>query len=187
MANQSLGTIREFNTARFRVVADAIEDYGIDLSYDEDGSIRRKLERGDLISFTARVRVFFEDAEIGSNYLGGCVYESLKAFEDHRECGAQNRKLIKQEGRFQIYRKARPYEHCLSASDKLKKRGLATREKAEVWATANAKEPWQVFETALYGSCFADMISQAIAEARKFLLKMQTVKVRRKDDVQEKD
>jgi len=178
MANQSLGTIREFRTANFHIVFDAIEDYDIDLSFDDTGETRRKLESGDLISFTARCIVYLNGQKVGADYLGGCIYESLDAFQDHRECGAQNRKRIKQEGRWQIYRKARPYPSCLSNSDKLKKRGLATRERAEDWAQANAKEPYEIFESGKCGSYFADMVHQAIAEARQTVRKMQGIRVR---------
>lgn len=180
MANQSLGTIREFETDNFRVVVDAVEEQDLDLSWDEDGSQRERLESGSLIAFCARTRVILKTTgqELASDYLGNCIYKSLSAFEDHRECGRQNRKRIKQQGRFQVYRKARPYEHCLSASDKLKKRGLATREKAEQWAKANSKEPYEIFETGKCGSYFADMISTSIAEARKTLISMKSVYVR---------
>ena len=44
MANQSLGTIREFETKNFRVVVDAIPDFDNDLSWDESGQIRTQLE-----------------------------------------------------------------------------------------------------------------------------------------------
>jgi hypothetical protein len=181
MANQSLGTIREFETPNFRVIVDAIEEDSLDLSWDDDGSTRKGLESGNLIAFCARARVFLKltGQEIASDYLGGCVYESLNAFQDHRACGAANRKRIKQDGRFQIYRKARPYEHCLSASDKLKKRGLATRERAEAWALANANEPWEVLESGQCGSYFAGMISETISEARKALASVQTIYVRK--------
>jgi hypothetical protein len=178
MANQSLGTIREFKTARFRVLADAIEDYDVDLSFDDTGEVRRKLESGEFTCFTARVRVFFDGHEVGSDYLGSCIYRSLEEFQDHRECGVQNRKRIKQEGRFQIYRKNRPYESCLSNSDKLKKRGLSTRDKAETWAKTNATEPYEIFESGKCGSYFADMIHEAISEARKTVASMQSVKIR---------
>jgi hypothetical protein len=133
---------------------------------------------GDLIAFCARVRVFLNGQEVGADYLGNCVYKTLDTFQDHRECGLQNRRRLKQEGRFQIFRKNRPYESCLSTSDKLKKRGLATREKAEEWAQANAKEAWEVFETGKCGSYFADMIGQAIKEARQTVRTMQDVRVR---------
>ena len=182
MAYQNTGTIiREFETEQFKVIVDALPEDDLDLSWDESGETARKLDAGLYIAFVARARVVLKSTgqELGSDYLGGCIYESLDAFEDHRECGRQNRKTIKQEGRFQIYRKARPYPSCLSASDKLKKRGLATREKAEVWAQANAKEAWEVFETGKCGSYFADMIDQSISEARKALQSMQGIYIRK--------
>lgn len=173
MLTNSLGTIREFNTPNFRVVVDAIEESDLDLSWDKDGQTRAGLESGKYIAFVARARVFLtaNGQEIASDYLGGCVYESLDAFQDHKECGAANRKRIKQQGRFQIYRKARPYESCLSESDKLKKRGLATREKAEAWAQVNTKEPWEIFETGMCGSYFAGMVSEVIKQARQYAFK----------------
>lgn len=175
MSNQSLGTIREFKTENFRVVVDAVEEFDVDLSWDEDGETARRLENGSLIVFCARARVFLNSTgqELASDYLSNCIYESLRAFEDHRECGAQNRKTWKQEGYFQIYRKARKHEHCLTPADKLKKRGFATRERAEAWAKVNAKEAYEIMETGRCGSYFADMIGTVIAEARKEFTRMQ--------------
>lgn len=177
MANQSLGTIREFKTENFQVIVDAVEEFDLDLSWDEDGSQTRKIENGSLIAFCARARVFLNSTgqELASDYLGNCIYESLEAFEDHRECGAANRKRWKQEGYFQIYRKARPVECCLSSKDKLKKRGFATRERAEAWAQANAREAYEIKETGQCGSYFAGMVSTVIDEARKELQKTKTV------------
>jgi hypothetical protein len=171
MLTESLGTIREFETENFKVIVDAVEDYDTDLSWDDTGETREGLERGTLIAFTARVRVIYKTTGeiVGRDSLGSCIYRSLEDFEDHRECGRQNRKTIKQEGRYQIYRKARPYASCLSASDKLKPRGFATRERAEAWAKINATEAYEIFETGKCGSYFADMISEAISEARKTL------------------
>jgi hypothetical protein len=174
-----IGTIREWKTQNFHVVVDAIEDYDLDLSWDEDGSTRRGLENGELVAFTARARMFFRGLEFASDYLGGCIYKSIEAFEDHRECGIENRKRLKREGRFQIYRKARPYDCCLSTSDKLRKRGFATRELAEVWAQANATEAYEIFETGKCGSYFADMVANVCEEARQRIRGIQeTVKVR---------
>jgi hypothetical protein len=177
MANQSVGTIREFKTDNFHIIVDAVEESDLDLSWDEDGAQTRELENGSLIAFCARARVFLNSTgqELASDYLGGCIYESLSAFEDHRECGAANRKRWKQEGYFQIYRKARPYENCLRYADKLKKRGFATRERAEAWAKANAREEYQIFETGRCGSYFAGMVSTVIEEARRELQKTKTV------------
>ena len=97
---------------------------------------------------------------------------------DHKECGEQNRKTLAREGRYQIYRKNRPYEHCLSKSDKLKPRGFATEARAKQWAEKNAKEEYQIFETGKCGSYFHDMIREAISEARKTVSSFKDVRVR---------
>jgi len=173
-----IGTIREFKTQNFHVIADAVEEWDTDLSFDDTGETLKGLQNGDLIAFTARVRVFFRGLEVGSDYLGGCIYKSLEDFADHIECGKQNRATIAREGKFQIYRKARKYESCLLPTDKLKKRGFATRERAEEWARANAKEEYEIFPTGKCGSYFSDMIHEAISEARKNVKQYQTVRVR---------
>lgn len=90
-SNQKLGTMREFYTRNFHVVCDAFEDWDVDLSWDEDGSVRKGLESGKLVCFTAHVVVYFKGHEVGEDYLGGCIYGSLAEFMDHKECGKQNR------------------------------------------------------------------------------------------------
>ena len=173
-----LGTIREFKTQNFHVIVDAVEEQDLDLSWDDSGETRKGLEDGSLIGFCARARVFLRGMEVASDYLGGCVYKSLDDFQDHKECAAENRKRIAREGRFQIYRKARPHEHCLSVSDKLRPRGFATRERAQAWARANAHEAFDIFETGKCGSYFADMVRTVISEARKEVASMKDVRVR---------
>ncbi len=172
MSTAKIGTIREFKTKNFHVVIDAVEEIDLDLSWDEDGSAREGLENGTLVAFCARARVFLRGKEIASDYLGGCIYKSLEDFADHRECGKQNRETIKREGRFQIYRKARKHERCLLPTDKLKKRGFSTRERAEAWAKTNAEEPFEIFETGKCGSYFAGMVSEVCKEARKALQRL---------------
>lgn len=178
MPTPKIGTIREFKTRNFHVVVDAVEEIDLDLSWDEDGQTRKGLENGSLIAFCARARVFLRGNEIASDYLGGCIYKSLEDFADHKECGKQNRETIRREGRFQIYRKARKHEHCLLPTDKLRKRGFATRERAEAWAKGNAKEEYEIFETGKCGSYFADMVSTVCEEARKTLTEQHKVYVR---------
>ena len=90
---QSIGTIRRFETRNFSIVIDAVEDYDIDLSWDETGEVREKLENGEFQSFTVRAIAYLYGAEIASDYLGGCIYADIAEFQDHRQCGAQNRKL----------------------------------------------------------------------------------------------
>lgn len=97
--SHKIGTMREFKTKQFRVICDAIEETDLDLSWDDTGKVREDLEAGELIAFVARVRVFFQGTEIGTDYLGNCIYKSLEDFQDHRECGKQNAKYARQEQR----------------------------------------------------------------------------------------
>lgn len=176
----SIGTIREFETEQFKVVIEALIEDDLDLSWDDSGEIVNKLESGDLIAFCAHSYVLHKPtgAILGEDYLGDCIYKSLRDFADHRECARQNRHRIRRYGRYQIYRKNRPYEHCLRESDKLRKRGFSTRDKAESWAKENTHEAYEVFESGKCGSYFSDMIAQCIAEARKQLSAMHDVYVR---------
>ena len=89
---RTLGTLREFETANFRVIVDAIEEDSLDLSWDDDGSVAEGLDSGRLIAFTARARVLtLSGIELASDYLGNCIYKDFDDFMDHRACGAQNR------------------------------------------------------------------------------------------------
>ena len=125
--SQPYALLREFRTAQFRVVADWTEDYDADLSFDETDETRRNLESGKWVCMLVRVRVLHSRlGEIGTDYLGSCIYTTPEAFMDHRECGAETRKL-RAEG-----------------SD------------------------------AVCGSYFADMIREAISEARKAVADMRS-------------
>jgi hypothetical protein len=45
--------------------------------------MERKVDAGYLDWFVARVQYFYDDVEMGVDYLGGCLYEDVrKAFED---------------------------------------------------------------------------------------------------------
>jgi hypothetical protein len=78
----SLGTIYEFKTAQFRVVVDAVEEDSLDLSWDDSGETQRGLDSGKYIAFCARARVIHDYlGEIGSDYLGNCIYYSLEDFK----------------------------------------------------------------------------------------------------------
>jgi len=43
MSTSKIGTIREFKTKHFHVVVDAVEEFDLDLSWDEDGQTREGL------------------------------------------------------------------------------------------------------------------------------------------------
>ena len=45
-------------------------------------ALARKIDSGDMDWFVARVQYFYDGVEMGSDYLGGCLYDSVsKAFE----------------------------------------------------------------------------------------------------------
>lgn len=172
-----IGTIREWKTQNFHVIVDAVEETDIDLSWDEDGSTREGLEDGSLIVFCARARVFLRGLEIGSDYLGQCIYKSLEEFQDHRECAAHTRKLWKREGKFNIYRGPMRNGAVIN-KDKLKAHGFMTRERAEKWAREHAREEYHITESAGCGSYFADMVHVCISEARKYMADLKDVRIR---------
>lgn len=128
--NHTIATIRKFTTSNFTVLVTAEEDHDLDLSFDEDGSVARDLESGKLMAFCVKAAVLFRGAEIAAGYLGGCIYGSPAEFEDHRECGRQNKE----------------------------------------WAARGDK--------GRCGSYFKDMISLAIAEARKEVAAMKSISLR---------
>lgn len=77
-------TIWSFRTAQFRVTVDAGEDFDLDLSWDDDGSVRAGLESGKLTSFMVRARcVHVPSGAETEDFLGGCIHESVSDFRDH--------------------------------------------------------------------------------------------------------
>ena len=87
----NIGNIRTFETANFRVTVDAFEDYDVDLSFDDTGEVRRKLETGEYVCFTVHAEVIHKPTgtSLGEDYLGGCIYADIAEFQDHR--GANGR------------------------------------------------------------------------------------------------
>jgi hypothetical protein len=80
--------IYKFNTPNFTVEVRALEDTDIDLSFDDDGTMAERLDDGSMVAFQVEARVMFTGGfgapiELGADYLGGCIYESPKAFRDH--------------------------------------------------------------------------------------------------------
>jgi hypothetical protein len=76
-------TIWQFKTARFCIAFEALPEDDLDLSWDDDGSIREGLESGLYVAFVAKVAVYLDGQEISADYLGGCIYESAHDFRDH--------------------------------------------------------------------------------------------------------
>jgi hypothetical protein len=76
--------IWSFRTKNFRVDYDVTDEDDLDLSWDEDGCVRQGLQSGKYVAFQARVAVYWKGHEIGADYLGGCIYENVEQFMDHR-------------------------------------------------------------------------------------------------------
>ncbi len=83
--------IWEFNTERFRIVMTAEEEYDLDLSWDDSGEIREKIENGLLEVFCAKCAVYLDGREISADYLGECIYETADDFRDHLGLAAKRR------------------------------------------------------------------------------------------------
>lgn len=87
-----LECIREFHLPSVSVYVDALQDFDLDLSFDEDGSIAKAIEAGELQVFCVKISVVHNTlGEIATDYLGNCIYASYEAFMDHKECGTLNR------------------------------------------------------------------------------------------------
>jgi hypothetical protein len=74
----------EFRTNEFRVVFACLPDDDLDLSWDDDGSVRKGLENGTYVAFEAHIAVYFRGEVVGESFLGSCIYEQPEKFIDHR-------------------------------------------------------------------------------------------------------
>jgi hypothetical protein len=86
-------TIRAFYRRNVAVIVEAVEEPDLDLSFDDNGEVRAKLESGELQAFAVRVRVLVRGNTFGEDFLGGCIYKTPAEFQDHRQCAAETRKL----------------------------------------------------------------------------------------------
>lgn len=75
--------IWQFKTKNFTVRVTAETENELDISWDETGEVREKLDSGEYVAFCAKASVAFRGAEIGTDYLGNCIYSDVKEFRDH--------------------------------------------------------------------------------------------------------
>lgn len=90
--------IWEFHTARFAVKLHILPEHddpaGHFASGDDeaDAETVRKIEDGTYAWFCAKVGVYLDGREVGSDYLGACCYESTQEFAtSHRDADPMNR------------------------------------------------------------------------------------------------
>jgi hypothetical protein len=86
-------TIWTRSTRNFTVALSYEWDNDMDLSWDDTGEAREKIESGEWGHYVFAVTVTDRTtgAEIGADYLGGSIYADPAEFMDHRQCGRQNR------------------------------------------------------------------------------------------------
>jgi hypothetical protein len=58
---------------------DSEPDWDFENEEDKQNTLRR-IEQGDLVWFVARVQAFKNGIELGTDYLGGCCYDSYMQF-----------------------------------------------------------------------------------------------------------
>jgi len=75
--------IWEFKTLNFTIRMTAEDEFDVDLSWDESGEAAEKIASGEWSVFCAKCAVLFEGVEIGTDYLGNCIYADPKEFRDH--------------------------------------------------------------------------------------------------------
>lgn len=84
--------IWRFETAQFAVTVDAYEDDDMDLSWDESGETREKIEAGELEHFAVRARCLHKPTGMESvDWLSGCIYARPADFRDHFGIAAKSR------------------------------------------------------------------------------------------------
>lgn len=88
-------TAWKFQTARFRVALELIEEYGYQYDGDDpEGETQAKLDSGEYVAFDSVVTVTLDGLEIGSDSLGGSVYAASTMADfwtAHRDPNAMNR------------------------------------------------------------------------------------------------
>ncbi len=81
-------------TRNFSVTLSCEPDNDCDLSWDETGETRDKLQSGEWTCYAFTVTVHGPDGEeLGVDYLGGSIHADPREFIDHRECGRCKREL----------------------------------------------------------------------------------------------
>jgi hypothetical protein len=70
----------QFHTKNFSVCATIDHDEDLDLSWDDTGEVREKLETGEYEAFQTKVAVYYRGCEVSAEYLGGSIYANPHDF-----------------------------------------------------------------------------------------------------------
>lgn len=87
-------TMWTFETKEYRIAWKIEPDQDLDLSWDETGEVTERLKNGEFVAFLSKVSVTHKPTglELGSDYLGGSIYENPAEFRDHFGIRAQGRR-----------------------------------------------------------------------------------------------
>lgn len=79
----TVATIWTFETAHFKVVVDCDWESDPDLSWDETGEVREKINSGEWGNYCFRARLIWNGNEIATDYLGNSIHADPAEFRDH--------------------------------------------------------------------------------------------------------
>lgn len=96
-----MSMIWEFETADFRVTVTAHNEYDIDLSWDEDGTVAAQLESGEMECFRVEARCLHIPTGVeGRDDLGQCIYKNVSDFRDNLGIARKRRESGKNYGSY---------------------------------------------------------------------------------------
>jgi hypothetical protein len=75
--------IWSFSTKRFIVTLDWQHEQEADLSWDDTGEAREKIDAGAWVNCTFRTRVMLDACELATDYLGNSIHADPREFRDH--------------------------------------------------------------------------------------------------------
>ena len=76
-------TMWTFSTKNFTVEWHISDCYDLDLSWDDDGTVREGLDDGTLYAFDSEMVVYWRGHRIASDHLGQNIYSDPADFRDH--------------------------------------------------------------------------------------------------------
>lgn len=87
-----MNILREFTTNRFRVTLSWQWEDDQDISWDDTGEVREKLESGEWGNYTFSVHVYLDGHEVASDHLGNSIYADPNEFaREHIGLAAKSR------------------------------------------------------------------------------------------------
>jgi hypothetical protein len=76
--------LRVWNLPNFTVRVSTEECMELDLSFDEDGTAREKIDSGEYEAFDVVAEVLRNGQVLADSYLSECIYENPEDFQDHK-------------------------------------------------------------------------------------------------------